>query len=433
MRSRLLPSLVLPFAILLSVLTPSAEAAVQNRIAGQVGGAGRAPMTGNISGRAKRSIDLGLAPSGRKLDSLSLRFSMTAAQQADLNQLLAAQLNPSSPSYHKWLTSEQFGARFGLSAADMAKVSAWLTGQGFTITGIANSSTFIDFTGTVAQAQQAFGTEIHSVTYNGEQHIANLTEPTLPSAMASVVLAVSGLDDFKLKPRSRALNTGALDPARPSFTATNCGPGVPSPCRFVAPADLYTIYDFPPASSNLNGAGITIAVMGQTDLTQNNVLPDPNIAAFRAAGGLPAINLRLQPASTTDPGVSTADIDEAHIDVEWSGASAPGATIDYVYSSDVINTSLFFAVDASPTLAPIITISYGLCESGLSATRRNSVNQLLQMANAKGITVMSSAGDSGATDCDTSGIASEGLAVDFPGSSPFVTFRRRHDVQRQRQ
>jgi hypothetical protein len=34
---------------------------------------------------------------------------------------------------------------------------------------------------------------------------------------------------------------------------------------------------------------------------------------------------------------------------------------------------------------------------------------------------MSSSGDSGATDCDTSGIASEGLAVDFPTSSPFVT------------
>lgn len=421
MRSRLLPSLIFPIAILLTVLTPAARAAMQSRIAGQVSGTSRVPMPGNISGHAKHSVDLGLAPSDRKLDSLSLRFSMTPAQQADLNQLLAAQLDPSSPSYHQWLTSEQFGARFGLNSADLAKVSAWLTSQGFTITSVAKSSTFIAFSGTVAQAQQAFGTEIHSVSFNGEQHIANLTEPTLPSAISSVVLAVSGLNDFKLKPRSRARNSTAADPTQPSFTATNCGTGVTPPCRFIAPSDLYTIYDYPPSSSNLTGAGITIAVMGQTDLTQGNVLPDTNISAFRTAAGLPAINLKLQPASATDPGVSTADIDEAHIDVEWSGASAPGATITYVYSSDVINTSLFFAVDASPTIAPIVTISYGGCESGFSASMRSSINQLLQMANAKGITVMSSSGDSGATDCDTSGTASEGLAVDFPASSPFAT------------
>jgi hypothetical protein len=421
MRSRIVCSLVLPIAIVFTAFSPTAKAAVQNRIAGQVSATGRVPMAGNISGHAKHSLDLGLAPADRKLDALSLRFSMTPAQQADLNQLLAAQLNPSSPSYHQWLTSEQFAVRFGISSADMAKVSAWLTSQGFTITSVAKSSTFITFSGTVAQAQQAFGAAIHSVTYNGEQHITNLTEPTLPSAISSVVLAVSGLNDFKLKPRSRARNSSAVDPSQPSFTATNCGTGVTPPCRFIAPSDLYAIYDYPPSSSNVNGAGVTIAVMGQTDLTPGNVLPDANISAFRTAAGLPAINLSLQFAGGTDPGVSAADIDEAHIDVEWSGASAPGAAIKYVYSSDVINTSLFFAVDTSPTIAPIVTISYGGCESAFSASSRNSINQLLQMANAKGITVMSSSGDSGATDCDTSGIATEGLAVDFPSSSPFVT------------
>ena len=102
---------------------------------------------------------------------------MTPAQQADLTQLLSDQLNPSSPSYHQWLTPEQFGARFGLSSSDLAKVSSWLTSQGFTITGTARSSTFITFTGTVAQAQKAFGTSIHSLSLNGEQHISNLTDP----------------------------------------------------------------------------------------------------------------------------------------------------------------------------------------------------------------------------------------------------------------
>jgi hypothetical protein len=416
MRSRLLPSLVFPIAILLTVLSPSAGAAVQNRIAGQVSGTSRVPMPGNISGHAKHSVDLGLAPSDRKLDSLSLRFSMTPAQQADLNQLLAAQLDPSSPSYRQWLTSEQFGARFGLSSADLAKVSAWLTSQGFTITSVAKSSTFIAFSGTVAQAQQAFGTEIHSVTLNGEQHITNLTEPTLPSAISSVVLAVSGLNDFKLKPRSRARNSSAVDPSQPSFTATTCGTGVTPPCRFIAPSDFYTIYDYPPSSTNINGAGITIAVMGQTQISLADV------AAFRTAAGLPSNppTMTLVPGST-NPGISKNDIDEGQIDAEWSGAAAPGASINFIYSTDVVNTSLPYAIDTLSPVPQIITISYGGCESGFSASMRSSINQQLQMANAKGITVMSSSGDSGATDCDTSGVASEGLSVDFPSSSPFAT------------
>src|SRR5271156_713896 len=245
MRSRFVSSLVLPAAILLTAFTPVAKAAVQNRIAGSVSGGGRVALPGTISGHAKQSVDLGLAPGNRKLESLSLRFSMTAAQQADLTQLLAAQLNPGSPSYHQWLTPEQFGARFGLSSADLGKVSAWLTSQGFTITSVARSSTFISFTGTVAQAQTAFGTTIHSLSYNGEQHISNITDPVVPSAIASVVAAVNGLNDFKLKPRSRARHTSAIDPSQPLYTQTVNG----TTSHYISPADFYTIYDFNPLAS----------------------------------------------------------------------------------------------------------------------------------------------------------------------------------------
>ncbi len=418
MRSRLLCFLALPAALLVPAFVPCAQAAVQNqatvqnRIAGAVNSGSRVALPGSIGGRARHSTDLGLAPADRKLESLSVRFSMTPAQQADLNQLLAAQLDPSSPSFHQWLTSEQFGARFGLSSSDLAKVSTWLTSQGFTITSVAKSSTFITFSGTVGQVQQAFGTTIHNVSRNGEPHITNLTDPTLPSAIANVVLAVTGLDDFRLKPRSRARSLTS-NSVQPGFTATVSG--VTS--HYIAPGDLYTIYNFTPAlSNNITGAGITIAVMGQTQIRTTDV------AAFRTAAGLPANTptLTLVPTSA-NPGISANDIDEGQIDVEWSGAAAPGAAINYVYSTDVINGSLTYAVDASPTIAPIISISYGGCESGFGASFVSTVNQLLQMANAKGITVMSSSGDDGATDCDTSGIASEGLSVDFPSSSPFAT------------
>src|SRR5271170_2272169 len=289
MRSRFVLSPILPVALLLTALIPMAQAAVQDRIAGAASGSGRATLSGSIGSHAKHSVDLGPASGDRSLESLSLRFNMTQAQQADLTQLLAAQLNPSSPSYHQWLTPEQFGARFGLSSGDLAKVTAWLTGQGFTITSVARSSTFVTFSGTVAQAQQAFGTTIHNVSLNGEQHITNLTDPTLPLAIAGVVNAVTGLNDFKPKSRVRAYPV-TIDPSQPLFTQTVSG--VTS--HYISPADFYTIYDFGPlTSANITGTGITIAVVGQTDLTLTaGTSTDPNIAAFRTAAGLPAINLK---------------------------------------------------------------------------------------------------------------------------------------------
>jgi len=409
MRSRLLSNL-LPSALLLLASTPFVQAAVQNRIAGAVTGGSSVSLPGTINGHAKHSVDLGLAPADRKLDSLSLRFSMTAAQQADLNQLLAAQLDSSSPSYHQWLTPEQFGARFGLSSSDLAKVSGWLTSQGFAITSVARTSTFITFSGTVAQAQQAFGTAIHTVSLNGEQHIANLTDPVLPSAVAGVVGAVTGLNDFKLKPRSRARGV-TTDPLQPLYTQTVSG--VTS--HYLSPADWYTIYDVVPlTTAGITGAGITVAVMGQTD-----IIP-AQIAAFRAAAGLPAnVPTTLLVPGSADPGITASDIDEAQIDVEWSGSAAQGATILYVYSTNVLDGSLPYAIDHK--VAPIITLSYGDCETGFGTAILSSDNQLLAMANAMGITVMSAAGDSGATDCDGDGLATEGLNVDFPASSPYVT------------
>ena len=409
MRTRLMSRFTLAAVIFFVAFTSLAHAAVQDRITGAVNGGSRVTVSGTVGGRAKHSSDLGSAPANQKLSSLALSFSMTPAQQASLTQLLAAQQTPGSPSYHQWLTPEQFASQFGLSSGDLAKVSSWLTSQGFSVTSMARTGTFITFTGTVAQAQQAFGTTIHSLSYQGEQHISNLTDPTLPSAIAGVVMDVKGLNDFKLKAHSRARPV-AIDASQPLYTQTING----TTSHYIAPADFYTIYDVNPlttASTPINGAGITVAVMGQTDIVLANV------AAFRSAAGLPvnAPTLKLIPTSA-DPGVSPGDVDEAHIDVEWSGAAAQGATILYVYSTDVFN-SLTYAIDNK--LAPIMSISYGACEAGWGTSALASNNLLFQAANAEGITLISAAGDDGATDCDTAGLATEGLSVDFPGSSPY--------------
>ena len=166
--------------------------------------AARAAVPHTVFGRARASTDLGPAEGATQLTSMSLRFAMTATQSAALDQLLADQQNPSSPRYRQWLTPEQFAASFGLSPTDMATAKTWLEAQGFTVTEIARGRTFISFTGSVAQANQAFGLTMHKLSWRGEQHISNLTDPVLPASLAKVVLGVAGLKRLQAEAAKQA-------------------------------------------------------------------------------------------------------------------------------------------------------------------------------------------------------------------------------------
>ena len=406
---------------------PAASAAVQNRIAATISNGSSSEIPNSVHPRVAQATDLGATSSDTPLQ-MSLRFTMSADQQAALDQLLVDQQNPASPSYHQWLTPTQYAAQFGLSSADLAKVSSWLSSQGFTVTGVANGGMFVTFSGTVAQAQTAFATSIHNLSVNGESHFANVTNASVPSALASVVGAVTGLHNFRMKPHMRE------GVANPQFTSSVSG------SHYLAPGDIYTIYDVNPLlTAGLNGAGIgtggnchsvptgttcgDIAVMGQVD-----ILPT-DISAFRSASGLSTTNLPVTVHEGGDPGSPTcttnncspndSDLAESSIDLEWSGAMAPSANLLFVNGPDVLLNSLTQAIDQN--LAPILTLSYGNCEAAWGSTELNSFNQLFQQANAQGQTILSAAGDVGATDCDAGTSAVEGLTVDFPSASPSVT------------
>ena len=124
-----------------------------------------------------------------------------------------------------------------------------------------------------------------------------------------------------------------------------------------------------------------------------------------------------------DPIRKTNAAGEAALDLEWSGAIAPNATIVYVYANN-FNDAAQAAIDQN--LAPVMSQSYGVCEpeSGVGA------RAMAQQANAQGITWMASAGDTGGAGCDPHGFfnstagltpASLGLAVVLPAAYPEVT------------
>jgi subtilase family serine protease len=374
-------------------------------------------LRAHVRRQARSQFDIGRMDSTATMHRVAMVFRLSADQQQALENLLAEQQDPHSPNYHRWLTPEEYGARFGLSPGDLSKVSAWLQSKGFAVEGPSRGRTEIFFTGTVAQIEQAFHTEVHRYRVNGEAHFANATEPSIPAAFAGAVLGLHNLDDFR--PRTRA----RLREIAPSEIAAHYTNSVG--LHFLTPRDFATIYHVLPLyNQGINGSGQKIAVVGDSAINVSD------ISAFRTASTLAANN----PQVITVPGTGTAphnsDEVEADLDVEWSGAVAPGAHIIYVVAGSTASGGAFdalhYAINNPDIVGKVISNSFGACEADETKSSSTVLQQWAKQANTAGQTITSASGDAGSADCDGDSPtipakASKGISVDVPAAIPEVT------------
>src|ERR1700733_1768023 len=135
--------------------------AQQNRINRPVNPAERFTLTGHIHPHATAANDRGRVAASLQLSYVTLTFTRSPSQEADLQKLLADQQNPQSPSYHRWLTPEEYADRFGVSPGDLDKITSWLRSQGLTIANVARGRSWVAVYASAAQVEAAFQTEIH--------------------------------------------------------------------------------------------------------------------------------------------------------------------------------------------------------------------------------------------------------------------------------
>ena len=385
--------------VFFAAVTPLTLLAQQNRLAGSIDDARQAVLPHSVSWKAQPVDDRGPADPSLKLPFITLTMKPSPAQQTDLEQLLDEQADRFSPNYHRWLTPEQFGDRFGLSPTDYTTIVSWLRSHHMHIEQVARARNWIAFSGAAQDVDLTFHTEIHRYLVDGESHIANATAVSVPAALEDIVGGIRGLDDFSDLP---AVVT-------PDYTT---GSGA----HELAPADWATIYDVAPLYSiGINGAGQRIGILGRSDLNESYV------NQFRTQFGLPDTVVE-QHLIGADPGVTNA-ASEAALDLEWSGAIAPGATLVYIYANN-FNDAAQGAIDQD--LATVLNESLSTCEPESAEGNR----LMAQQANAEGITWVASSGDSGAAGCDPHGFfnvtdnattVSDGPAVGTPASFPEVT------------
>jgi len=363
---------------------------------------------------ARTENDVGRVPAGIELHGISIVLNRTPAQEADLQALIAAQQSPASSAYHRWLTPDEFAARFGAPDAELAAVKSWLEQQGFSVDGVSRSKNRITFSGTVEQVEAAFGTELHYYKTNLETHYAPAGHISVPAALSPLVKTVTNLSSFRPRPHVRLR---APQPVKPYFTSSQSGN------HYLTPKDVATIYNTSSAyNAGYTGADQSIAVVGQSAIVASD------IENFQSAAGMtikdPTLVLVPNSGSST---IYSNDEAESDLDLEYAGGIASGATIYFVYVGNNPNYSVWdsisYAVDNYT--APIISVTYGTCEATLSSSDYSTLNGTLAQAAAQGQSVIVASGDYGSTDCyGQTGLSTaqqEARAVDFPASSQYVT------------
>ena len=427
-----------------SVLASVAYSATPDRITGALNNGQTVALAGTVYRQAIPKFDQGPADPALQFGSITLLTLPSVAQRKALAQLVSEQQDPHSPNYHKWLRPEQWADRFGLSLNDVARITDWLQSEGFSNIQVARGRNWITFSGTAAEIASAFRTEIHGYNVNGQMHVANATALNIPAALGGIVSGIRGLNDFHLQPR-------VIHRIRPNYYSSSLQ------AEYLAPGDIATLYDINTlykASTPIDGTGQKLAIIGQTDV----YLSDIN--DFRTGFGLSSIGCTTNASGViaacsdphlqyvvadnlTDPQqpLTTGDLSEADLDLEWSGAVARGAQLVYVNApatfsgSNLVSGGVweawYWAVDNR--LAPVISVSYSLCEFGDSnimdpITGTAGADEVeLQKANSFGITFINSSGDTGAAECDnqttsaSGNLAVGGYAAAYPASSPEVT------------
>ena len=409
-------------------VTATQAAVVPARVTQAVDEGNRVTLRGNVHPMARPEFDRGLVADSEPASRMSLLLHRSPDQETALRQLLEQQQDKTSPNYHKWLTPDQFGKQYGPADADIQAVTDWLTSRGFTGIKVSAGRTTIEFSGNVGQVRNAFQTEIHHFFVNDKMHVANVSDPQIPAALAPVVAGVLSLHDFRPKAQVHQLGTfrktKATGEVTPLFTFAGCGSKSTVPCYAVGPGDFQKIYNVPYTPGTSDGTGVTIAIVQDSNI---NVA---DVTSFRSLFGLPAnfstSNIIL---NGPDPGIqgpnsanSNGDEIEADLDVQWAGAVAPGATVDLVVSQDSqtigtagIDLSAIYIINNN--IAPIMSESFGDCEAALGVSTEDFYIQLWQQASAQGITVILAAGDNGSAACDPSStatnqdVAANGLAV----------------------
>jgi kumamolisin len=372
-----------------------------------------------------------IGPSIREIGPLasnaSLEVAVALASQdpsgfAALTDLL---YTPGSPEFHHFLSAATVAERFGASSATYSSAVDYFVSFGLTVT-TSPDRLLLFVNGSSASVGRAFHTSFDEYSYGGTDFYDHPTPASLPSQLGtSGVLGLANSSEF------RPASFGIASPLEAVTPLASCSAtGALTPCQ------IQTAYNSTPLlSGGTTGTGVTIGVVDNYDSAEPQSQLALDLRDFDAEFGLsaPPLNFVYPVPTSVDLNTTSSSlwgVEEA-LDLQWSHAMAPGATIDMTFSPNP-SVGLYEAVDwlVAHQSVNIITMSWGEpdvgifnaystpCTSACNASTDGSygiLSPVLSAAAAEGITVFAASGDCGSAD------GTSGVATNYPASDPSVT------------
>jgi subtilase family serine protease len=363
---------------------------------------------GNISPLIHQSKLLGVDHADR---TLNMSVGLSLRNQDQLSTLLNNLYDPNSPSYHHYLSVAQFAQEFSPTAQEQQAVESYLTAQGFTVTQTYANRLLIDFRGSQSLAERVFGVTIKDyMSQQGRHFYANANTPMLPAYLASSVSYVGGLDNAAQysHPPVPAKHLHHPTPAAsscPSASAT--GPYIPS--------QLATAYNYTGLyNAGLQGQGQTVGLFELDGYSASDI---QTYAQCFGGGSVPLSNVVLD-GFNGQPGQGAIEVE---LDIETIISMAPKLSKLVVYEAP--NTTQGYNDEFARIVTnrtPVVSVSWGQCETASGQSEANQENQYFQEAAAQGQTILVAAGDSGSEGCFSQNYDFS-LVADDPAAQPYVT------------
>jgi subtilase family serine protease len=404
-------------------------------VAAQTAGAAtasRTPLAGTLVTAAARQHPVGaVAKSAAVNFELVLKLRDAAAAQS----LVRAVSSPGSKSYRHYLTAAKWESRFSPAASQVSSARQWLASQGFKVGAVSRDRITISASGTAAQVEKAFATGL-----------ANYK--VVPSSLAGSVAGAMGVNQNIATPddvaqgatKSASAATGPFPPAPSAFiTAQPCGSyytaksttvsppfgngyptTVPDEVCGYKPGQFRSAYDIGSADT---GKGVTVAIIDAYG--SSTIAADASQYFKTNAPDEPFGNAHFSQLDATpfndeaECGASGWSTEQA-IDVEAVHSMAPDARILYVGAQNCLDSGLLTAEQTvvDDGLANVVTNSWGDDAGDLldDQASKTAYDDVFMLADATGITVQFSSGDSGDNFVNF-GFSSS----DYPTESPYVT------------
>ncbi|HUZ83290.1 MAG TPA: S53 family peptidase [Gaiellales bacterium] len=308
------------------------------------------------------------------------------------------------------LSHSQIAALFMPTAATVARVGAYLTGEGLTVTGA--SGLWIRARGSVATAGRAFGSALELYREPGGRTFrAPSSALAMPSTIAAEVQAVGGLQtNLQLRPAAQLPAPLAVNPTATCSGATSAQASYGG----YLPQNIESGYDFTGLQQTAPGAGETVG------LVEFSAFASGDITAYRncvsgITGAFP-VKVSIDGGNTSLGGGRV----EAALDIEVVEATAPAAAIRVYEAPNDLSEVPAIIQQMETDGVTVASDSWGLCEPLVGPSLLGAENNALQVAASGGMSFYAASGDSGASDCKPVN-GSLTPSVDDPASQPFVT------------